>query len=62
MAPHRYLTHLLIAHAEELLRHSDATLATIARYCGFADVHHFSKTFKLHTALTPGAFRTESQE
>jgi AraC-like DNA-binding protein len=57
MAPHRYLTHLRIAHAQELLRHSGSTLAEIAQFCGFADVHHFSKTFKLHTGLTPGAFR-----
>lgn len=57
MAPHRYLTHLRLAHAQELLRNSTSTLAEIAAYCGFADVHHFSKMFKLHTGQAPGAFR-----
>jgi transcriptional regulator GlxA family with amidase domain len=57
MAPHRYLTHLRLAHAQELLKNSPATIAEIARLCGFADVHHFSKSFRLHTGLTLGAFR-----
>jgi AraC-like DNA-binding protein len=57
MAPHRYLTHLRLAHAQELLRNSRSTLVEIAGYCGFADVHHFSKIFKLHTGQAPGAFR-----
>ncbi|HEX8550443.1 MAG TPA: helix-turn-helix transcriptional regulator [Abditibacteriaceae bacterium] len=57
LAPHQYLTHLRITHAQELLCNSESTPAQIARFCGFADVQHFSKTFKLRTGQTPGAFR-----
>lgn len=57
MPPHQYLLHLRIAHAQELLSNSDATLNEITRFCGFADIHHFAKVFKRHTNQTPGEFR-----
>jgi transcriptional regulator GlxA family with amidase domain len=49
---------LRIAHAQELLRTTDPPQCDIAAYCGFADVHHFSKAFKRITRLSPGAYRT----
>ena len=59
LAPHQYLLHLRIGHAQGLLTRSDETLETIARFCGFANVHHFAKTFKKMTGLTPGAYRKQ---
>lgn len=53
MPPHRYLLHLRIQHAQELLRTRSLTLQQIASYCGFADVHHFAKAFKRLTGKTP---------
>lgn len=49
---------LRIEHARELLRTTDLPQRDIAQYCGFADVHHFSKAFKRLTRLPPGAYRT----
>jgi transcriptional regulator GlxA family with amidase domain len=49
---------LRIEHAQELLRTTDLLQRDIAAYCGFADVHHFSKAFKRITQLPPGAYRT----
>jgi AraC-like DNA-binding protein len=56
-SPHAYLTSLRIEHACSLLSTTDATQAEIARLCGFADVPHFSKTFRRATASTPGNYR-----
>jgi AraC-like DNA-binding protein len=57
VSPYQYLLHLRITHAQELLLNSDYTLVEIAGFCGFADVHHFSKAFKKITNETPGIFR-----
>jgi transcriptional regulator GlxA family with amidase domain len=57
LSPHRYLLLMRVQHAEELLKSTDLSLLHIAEYTGFSDVHHFSKTFKKITGVTPGAFR-----
>ncbi|NBD26252.1 helix-turn-helix domain-containing protein [Paenibacillus sp. T1] len=62
IAPHRYLLRLRIKHARELLAGSEHSIEEIAVYCGFADVHHFAKTFKKETGVTPGAFRKAGKE
>ncbi len=56
-SPHQYFLQLRIDHAQELLRGTDLPLKLIAEYCGFADVHHFSKAFKQRVRLSPGAYR-----
>ena len=58
MAPAKYLLQMRVEHAAELLRGSDWTLAHIADLCGFADVHHFAKTFKRTKGLAPGKWRS----
>lgn len=55
--PHQYLLQLRLQHSEELLRTTTLTLSEIAVYCGFADVHHFSKVFKQARGIPPGEFR-----
>ena len=57
VSPHRYFVRLRIGHAQDLLAATDLPLKQIAEYCGFADVHHFSKAFKRMVQLPPGAFR-----
>jgi AraC-like DNA-binding protein len=57
VAPGRYLLEMRVRHAAELLTGTDWTLAHIASLCGFADVHHFARTFKRLTGSTPGAHR-----
>ncbi|HZG58571.1 AraC family transcriptional regulator [Paenibacillus sp.] len=58
MPPHRYLLEMRVAHAGELLRSTSLSQEEIAAYCGFADVHHFSKAFKRITGAAPGAWRS----
>lgn len=57
MAPHQYLLHLRVQHAQELLRGSEYTLQEVASYCGFSDIHHFAKMFKKITGETPNQYR-----
>lgn len=59
MPPHRYLLELRIRHAKELLRNTGYSAERIAEYCGFADVHHFSKAFKQAVRVSPGIFRKQ---
>ncbi|MCY9663031.1 AraC family transcriptional regulator [Paenibacillus chondroitinus] len=57
ISPHQYLMNMRVNHAKELLTHTDLSQESIASYCGFADLHHFSKTFKKRTGLTPGELK-----
>lgn len=61
VSPGQYLLQLRISHAAELLRSSDWTLAHIADLCGFADVHHFAKTFKRVRGIAPGKWRSRTE-
>ncbi len=58
-SPHQYLLQMRIDHAKDLLLKSELSMAQIAQYCGFADIYHFSKTFKQHTGLAPKHYRQE---
>jgi AraC-like DNA-binding protein len=57
VSPHQYFLRLRVQHAQDLLKSTDLPLKQIAEYCGFADVHHFAKTFKQKTRVSPGAYR-----
>lgn len=61
MPPHRYLLHLRVQHAQDLLTRTDLALKEIASCCGFADVHHFSKAFRRLCGASPGAFRRRAR-
>lgn len=54
--PHRYLLRLRIEHAKELLRNG-YPIKVASEYCGFADVHYFTKAFKSAVGVTPGQYR-----
>ncbi|OCT15329.1 hypothetical protein A8709_14655 [Paenibacillus pectinilyticus] len=56
MTPYQYLLKLRIEHSQELLTEG-ISIQKVSQYCGFTDVHHFSKTFKNALGITPGAFR-----
>lgn len=57
LSPHQYLLRLRLQHAQSLLSQTNLTLQQIADYCGFADVHHFSKAFKKQVGDAPGMYR-----
>jgi AraC-like DNA-binding protein len=52
-----YLTQQRIAHAQQLLIMSDATVAEIALDCGFQTVSHFYNAFARLCGVSPGKYR-----
>lgn len=58
--PQRYTVQRRVARAKALLRHSDASLASIAATVGFADQSHFTAAFRQEIGTTPGRFRAAS--
>ncbi len=59
--PHRFLLHLRIQRAQDLLQHTGLTMREISVQCGFSDVHHFAKTFRRISGQTPGSYRGTNQ-
>lgn len=55
--PAKRLMKLRLERAKELLPASLLTLKQIAHECGFACVNHFSRVFRQHAGMTPGAYR-----
>lgn len=56
-SPHQYVLERRVSEAQLLLSGGCADLSEIAIRVGFADQPQFSKTFRRHTGMTPGAFR-----
>ena len=52
-----YLHDLRVRFACQQLADPDLALSAIASASGFADQSHFTRVFKQHTGMTPGAFR-----
>jgi AraC-like DNA-binding protein len=57
VSPHRYLLRMRVDHAKELLENTAFSQEEIASYCGFSDVHHFSKAFRKCCGTPPGDWR-----
>jgi AraC-like DNA-binding protein len=57
VAPKPYLQSLRLSRAMSLLHTTDASVAAIARDCGFADPGYFSRAFREHVGMTPEQFR-----
>ncbi|WP_135557242.1 helix-turn-helix domain-containing protein [Paenibacillus cymbidii] len=62
ISPHQYLLQLRCKQAIKLLETTDYPQEAIAEQCGFADVHHFSKSFKKMTGNPPGFYRRSSMD
>ena len=52
-----YVSRLRVEHAKLLLCAPEMDMAQIATQAGFYDQSHFTRTFKVVTGVTPGAFR-----
>ena len=48
-----------IARAQELLRHSDLSIATLAQQVGYHDPFHFSANFRRRCGVSPRQFRQQ---
>ncbi len=53
----KYLTRVRIQEARCLLRETRMSVAEVCKRVGYADIKHFTHTFKAETGLTPGEFR-----
>ena len=57
ISPTKYLKHLRIEAARQLLATSDTTVNDIATRVGYSDPLYFRRVFKAETNLTPGEYR-----
>ena len=55
-----YLIYVRIEHSKDLLR-TDASIADIAKFCGFSDQSYFTKVFRQTEGVTPLKYRKNSQ-
>jgi AraC-like DNA-binding protein len=59
---HAYLVRLRLSHAKKELLDSDRPVTDIAYDCGFNSIQTFNRLFKIHTGLTPLAFRNNKRQ
>ncbi len=55
--PYRYLIHLRIEYARELLRDSVLSVTQICHRVGFNSLSHFITTFRRHVGVSPTQYR-----
>jgi transcriptional regulator GlxA family with amidase domain len=56
-APMTYLQLVRVEHARQALAASSGSLESIVRSVGYEDLSSFSRLFRKHTGMTPGAWR-----
>lgn len=61
LAPHQYVSRSRMEQAKHLLVETDMPLIEIAHQVGCADQSHFTALFRVHTALTPKAYRNATR-
>jgi len=55
-SPKQYLLQLRMERARELILSNRYTISQVAKMTGFADIYHFSKTFKQENGVSPTAY------
>jgi len=58
-SPKQYILEMRAQKAKQLLSETRDSVSDIAPACGFASIHHFCRTFKEITGLTPTAYRNQ---
>ena len=59
-SPRQFHTRYRIEQAARLLNEQQLSVSEVAYHLGFADMHHFSRTFKRVMGLSPGKYRSGS--
>lgn len=59
LSTHKWITEQRLVRAKFLLQSTELTISEIAYKCGFANVSHFAKLFKLRFGSTPKEFRRQ---
>lgn len=57
----QYLTQIRIHHARLLLQNSSMKMAEVGKRVGFPDEYYFSRVFKKHVGVSPGAYARDGQ-
>lgn len=57
--PHQYVVHRQLSRAQDLLKETNLSLATIAAQAGYCDQSHLTRTFRRFTGLSPKVFRLQ---
>jgi YesN/AraC family two-component response regulator len=62
MSPSEYLTYYRIEKSKQImLKEPEVLCKEVANMVGFSDQHHFSKTFKKQTGMSPTEYATKKQ-
>lgn len=62
VSPMQYLTKLRMEAAAKRLEETDESVAVVARYVGYKDPLHFSKSFRAYHGLSPSKYREQFAE
>lgn len=58
--PHRFISELRLQRAQDLLAHTQCSLADIAYACRFSSQATFTRAFRRHVGVSPGEFRRKA--
>jgi AraC family transcriptional regulator len=58
VSPHQFIVQCRLQRSQQLLKHSDATIADIAIQCGCSSQSHLTRLFRQHLGTTPKTYRT----
>ncbi len=61
-SPGEFVIHARVERAKMLLATTSRSLASVAERVGYRDVFFFSRQFKQHTGIPPGAYRKREQK
>jgi AraC-like DNA-binding protein len=61
ITPHRFLTHIRLEAARQLLQNSGETVSAICRHTGFESLSSFSGLFRQRYGLPPSASRGDQR-
>ena len=61
MSPVKFLNHVRIKNAGDMLLSTELSINEIAQKCGFLDMAYFSKTFKSNLGMSPRKYKSESK-
>lgn len=57
-----YVTEIKLNYARAMLKHSDFSISTVSKYCGFKNHIHFSRIFRDSFGQSPSQYRKEVLE
>ena len=61
MSPVKFLNHVRIKNAGDMLLSTELSINEVAQKCGFLDMAYFSKTFKSNLGMSPRKYKTSSK-